>query len=520
MRQELPVSRFFACAFAAIKGEYFTIQRFSVAWSTLTPRSANISSRLRSRLHTGFRKTLHGGSYLSDNASLQKQPSFRPFPVRRHSENQCYISISEKRPKSFATEPFLNSPSWQGPTSDWFDPAAEHTSCCHRPPHCVFLLKCIQILHLTGPEGVTKMTDRAIVADFQIYLTSYLTGELRRFRGESGTGRLCPEQVLEVGGQTLAITQTPDGSRVYVAALAGSDKTSAPLYSAFQVDPVDGVLTHLGTVPAPAYMVHISMDATGCFLLGASEPTGRVSVTPIGSDGVPDTTPSDVIQGLQRPHHILVGPRNLFCYVPCMHTDNVLRIGFDPQTGRFDHDYVADLSVAAGDGPRHMAHHPSGKWAYLVTQHTGRIVTCSFDPGSGKLRKIGAVSILDKGFTGSPRAAQIRITPDGQFLFVSERTGKTIVSWRIDASDGSLSDRRITSSPVGMRCFDIDPSGRFLVVSGVNSDRAKSPEDTSNVACYTINGKTGALSNPKFWIVWMEYIGSKSPSDPSRTIAR
>ena len=47
IRQELAVGFFFACAFAAICGAHFTTQRFSVAWSTSTPRSAMISSRSR-----------------------------------------------------------------------------------------------------------------------------------------------------------------------------------------------------------------------------------------------------------------------------------------------------------------------------------------------------------------------------------------------------------------------------------------------------------------------------------------
>lgn len=358
------------------------------------------------------------------------------------------------------------------------------------------------------------MTDEPITEDFQIYLTSYLTGELHRVRGACRTGALFHEQVLMVGGQTLALTQTPDGSHVYVAALAGQEKTSGPLYAAFRADPDNGALSHLGTVPAPAYTVHLSMDATGCFLLGASEPTGRISATPIGPDGVPHAVPSDIVEGLDRPHHILTGRSNHFCYVPCMGADHVLRIGFDSRTGRFDRGSVADLNVPSGDGPRHMVHHPSGRWAYLVTQHVGGIVTCSFDLDSGQLRETGAVSMLANDFTGNPRGAQIHITRDGRFLFASERAGKTIVSWRIDPATGGLSERKITSCPVGLRCFDIDPSGRFLVISGVNSDRSKAREDTSDIACFTIDAETGALFHPRILecmdgIYWVE-IGLRS----------
>ncbi|MFN4172356.1 MAG: lactonase family protein [Pseudorhodobacter sp.] len=348
---------------------------------------------------------------------------------------------------------------------------------------------------------------------FQIYLTSYRTGCLMRVEGDAVTGEMRIAQEIRLGGQTLAMACAPDGRHLHVATLAGAEKTSDPLYATLSVDPLTGALTHCATVPAPAYMVHLSMDRSGRWLFGASEPTGRISVTRIKPDGLPEAEPAQVIEGLDRPHHILTDRTNRHCYVPCMGSDHVRRFDFDAASGRLGPAWQPMVQVAAGRGPRHMAHHPALDRAWLVTQHDGAVVTCAIDPGSGALTELASDSMMPDSFQGSPRGAQIHVSPDGGRLFVTERASGSVVSWRIDGATGLLSDRQIAACPTGLRCFHIDPSGRFLVASGVNSDRALASGDTPGIACFAIDPNTGRLGAPRVLdcmdgIYWVEIAGA------------
>ena len=331
------------------------------------------------------------------------------------------------------------------------------------------------------------------MADFYVYTSSHLTGEVHVVRGDGATGALEHIQKAPLGGQGLAMAQSADRRFLYVMSLASLDRHSQALYTTFRIDPSCGRLEPLGRVLAPAYMVHVAVDQSGRFLLGASEPTGIVATTPIGRRGLPQEAPADVMAALGRPHHITTDASNRFAYVPCMRRDTVLQLHFDERTGRFARNAPADIQHETGAGPRHMVHHPNGRWAYLVNQHDGSLVVYDVDSGTGQLVEIARDSILPDGFAGAPRGSQIHLTPNGQFLYVAERTGRTIAGWRVDALTGRLADRRITPCPVGLRCFDIELASRFLVIGGVDSDKAPSAYDSPEIACFRIDARSGAL---------------------------
>ncbi len=346
---------------------------------------------------------------------------------------------------------------------------------------------------------------------FQIFLTSYLTGSIMRVEANARAGEMKIAQDLRLGGQALAMTIASGGRNLHVAILEGSAKDSAPHYATLAIDPESGALTHRATRPAPAYTVHMSTDRSGGWLLGASEPSGRISVTRIAPDGLPEAAPAQIIENLARPHHILTDRTNRHCYVPCMGTDDIHQFTFDAVSGTLRPASQQMLTLPEGSGPRHMAHHPVLDRAWLVTQHDGKVVTCSLDPDSGALQQLAVDSLMPDGFQGRARGAQIHVAPDGKHLFVTERTHAALISWRIDQTTGRLSDRQSIPCPTGVRCFHISPNGKFLVVSGVDSDRARAPEDTPDIACFPVDPGTCGFGQPDVLkcmdgIYWVEIL--------------
>jgi len=112
------------------------------------------------------------------------------------------------------------------------------------------------------------------------------------------------------------------------------------------------------------------------------------------------------------------------------------------------------------------------------------------------------VSVLPDGFNGKPWAADIQLTPDGAYLYASERTSSTLAGFKIDAATGKLTPVGSFPTEQQPRAFAIDPSGRHLYVVGEKSD---------SMTSYAIDAKSGRLEKLKQYPVgknpnWVEIV--------------
>lgn len=101
------------------------------------------------------------------------------------------------------------------------------------------------------------------------------------------------------------------------------------------------------------------------------------------------------------------------------------------------------------------------------------------------MKEVQVASALPKGFDGKPWAADIHLTPDGKYLYASERTSSTLAAFGVDPKTGTLSAIGSYAAAKQPRGFAIDPSGRYLLAVGQLSD---------SMTSYTIDKKTGVLT--------------------------
>jgi 6-phosphogluconolactonase len=92
---------------------------------------------------------------------------------------------------------------------------------------------------------------------------------------------------------------------------------------------------------------------------------------------------------------------------------------------------------------------------------------------------------MPPGVVGKPWAADIHFTPDGRFLYTSERRSSTLAAFAVDPKGGWLTLVGRAETETEPRGFAIDPSGRWLLAVGQASHRLR---------VHAIDGKTGALS--------------------------
>ncbi len=292
-------------------------------------------------------------------------------------------------------------------------------------------------------------------------------------------GQFLPEQGLS----PLAVS--PDRRFLY-AATGGKQ----PGVTAFAVDAADGRLHVLNAVPTPEDFVYMTVDAGGRFLLGASYGGDTLCVMPLGREGFALPEPAFHLRCGRNPHCVVLDASNRFAYVPILGSDCVGQFRFDAATGALAANSPAAVAAAREAGPRHLVLSPDNRFAYVLMEMGGEIVSYAVCRERGTLTALHTMPLLpkEKAFprgsytpplnqTGGPNsptpvmwAAEIRLTPDGRFLFASERTGSTLSIFRVDPISGRLDFAGVVDTEKQPRGFAVDAFGQYVFVAGEASN--------------------------------------------------
>jgi 6-phosphogluconolactonase len=357
---------------------------------------------------------------------------------------------------------------------------------------------------VTGLALSTPFEARATVAhatrELLVYVGTYTQGRsegvyLLRLRLASGE--------LKLVGSTHGVVNpsyiTLDVRRRFLYAVNEVEEFAgrkSGAVSAFAVDQRTGALRFLNQQPsqggAPCY---VTADGSGRFVLVANYVGGNVAVLPVLKDGTLGA-PTDVKQhqgsGANRerqegPHaHCIVLDRaNRYAYSCDLGTDKVMVYRFDARGGRLTPNEPPASPMRPGAGPRHLTFHPGGKFAYVLNELNSTVTAFAQDRARGTLKELQTVGTLPAGFAGANTAADIHATPDGRFLYCSNRGHDSIAAFGVDATTGGL--RPIGHTPTAgktPRNFAVDPTGTYLLAANQNSD---------TIVTFRIDPPTGTL---------------------------
>jgi 6-phosphogluconolactonase len=267
--------------------------------------------------------------------------------------------------------------------------------------------------------------------------------------------------------------------------------------SAFAIDQRTGSLRLLNQQSslggAPCYAV---VDRMGRFVLVANYSGGNVAVLPIQRDGslgeatdLKQNSGSSINAERQEGPHahcIELDRANRFAYGCDLGTDKIMVFRFDARRGKLIPNKTPWVPVKPGGGPRHLTFHPGGRYAYVVNELHSAVTAFACDSVQGNLNDIQTISTLPADFSGANTAADIHISPDGQFLYCSNRGHDSIAAFELDRRTGKLTF--IAHQSTGgktPRNFTIDPTGTFLLAANQNSD---------SIVSFRLNPQTGRLS--------------------------
>lgn len=289
-------------------------------------------------------------------------------------------------------------------------------------------------------------------------------------------GKLSLLQVVEVPGQVQPMVASPDSRQLYVGV--------RPEFAIVTYDiGHDGKLELAGQAPLPGSPTHLGIDLQGRFVFSASYSYNNVSIHKIGDDGVA-LAPHQVLENLQAPHSANINPTNQLLMIPALKEDHIRLFDFNIQGEATPHQ-PAQLSTAAGAGPRHMAFHPNQHFAYCVNELNGTVDAYQKDVTSGEYQNVQTLDILPADFSGERWSADLHITPDGQYLYASDRTASTLSMIKVSADGSELTLVGHHPTQTQPRGFNIDHYGKYVITAG-----QKSPE----IEVAKIDQATGKLT--------------------------
>lgn len=356
------------------------------------------------------------------------------------------------------------------------------------------------ITFLTLISGV-----RAGMAETFAYVGNADSNDISVFK-MAESGEMTPVQTaaftgVEKPGASTPLAITPD-HRVLIAGVR-----SQPFQAvSFAIDPKTGQLNHIGNGPLADSMANIAIDRGGKVLFSASYGGNKVALNPLQANGVV-AEPKQVIPTGLNAHAFLPSPDNRFVFATNLGSDQVLAFAFDATAGTLTPSDPPVHKVPEKSGPRHFVFHPNGKFVYLIHELNGDVAAFSYTARDGAWDEIQRTTALPEGFSGKdsgqkPWAADIHITPDGRFLYASERTTNSLTAYKVDADSGKLTTIGNVPTEKQPRGFHIDPAGRYLAAVGELSD---------SMTVYAIDQSSGALSKLKSYPTgkkpnWVEFL--------------
>ena len=284
--------------------------------------------------------------------------------------------------------------------------------------------------------------------------------QLDRQSGDLTVVEKVPIPGITKPGISTPMSVSPDRRFLYVGT-RGEPKIAA----GFAIDPASGKLKHVANGPLADSMAYIATDRTGKFLLGASYPGHKITVNPIGSPGTVQP-PHQVLTDHPNAHSILADASNRHVLAATLGNDRVNQFKFDESTGMLAPNTPPSVRVKEKAGPRHFAYHPNGKLVYVLGELDGSVYVFDYDASTGLLKEKQTVSALPPDFQGKPSAADLHITPDGKFLYGSERTTSTLAGFKVDPASGTLTAIGSVPTEKQPRGFAVDPSGRYVLAVG------------------------------------------------------
>ena len=240
----------------------------------------------------------------------------------------------------------------------------------------------------------------------------------------------------------------------------------------------------------PCYIINDDKN-----VITANYSSGSISVLGKNNDGsigevkqvVQHTGKGINVKRQEAPHAHMVyfSPDKKYVLANDLGTDKVYVYQYNPNSATEVLQLKSSIDVKPGSGPRHLIFSKDGKQVFLLQEMDGTIT--SFNYARGMLKKVSETTLVAPDFKGDIGAADIHISPDGKFLYATNRgTANDVSAFKILKKGKLEFVQRTSTLGKGPRNFNIDPAGNFLLVGH---------QYTNEIVIFKRDKTTGMLTN-------------------------
>jgi 6-phosphogluconolactonase len=288
----------------------------------------------------------------------------------------------------------------------------------------------------------------------------------------------------------------------FVYSVSENDKKSS--VSAFGYDSKSGKLDFINfkNVNAlnPCYIINDDKN-----VITANYSSGNISVLAKNSDGsvgevkqIVQHTGKGINEKRQEAPHahmVCFSPDKKYVLANDLGTDKVYVYQYNANAASDVLKLKSSFDLKSGSGPRHLIFSKDGKFVFVLQELDGSITSLSYNDGI--LKKLSETTVVSADFKGDIGAADIHISPDGKFLYATNRgTANDISVFKI-SNKGSLEFVQRTSTlGKGPRNFNIDPTGNFLLVGHQYTNEIVIFKRDKTTGMLTVTGKKIDLCSP------------------------
>ena len=343
--------------------------------------------------------------------------------------------------------------------------------------------------------GATQVADAGEVLVFISAFAKGDDGAIHAYKLDTETGALKLAQRTTDAEQPFYMALSPDRKFLYSIHAAGEfgGKENEQI-AAYQIADDTGKLKLLNRQSAMGTAAcYLEVDATGKTIMVSNYSSGSVAALPLKADGSlgeaatfiqhkPEAGADKKV--VSHAHCIIVSPDNRFAITADLGLDQVITYQLDPATAKLTSATPPFVKTPLGNGPRHLTFHPNGKHLYAINELKNSVTLFNYEAKTGTLTEQQTLSTLPNDFTGQSYCADVKITPNGKFLYGTNRGHDSIAAYRL-ADDGKLTLLSIEPSlGKGPQNLVITPGGELLLCANMPGN---------NVVVFKIDQKTGAI---------------------------
>lgn len=355
--------------------------------------------------------------------------------------------------------------------------------------------------NITGLHAVLA-EEKKTTAPSLLFISAFSSGErgsIHAFSFHKDTGKLTLLHRNPEVENPFFLALSPDGHflySIYAKAFGGKEDEEV---ASFVLEGRSGKLRFLNRQSSRGTAsCYLDVDATGKTLVVANYSSGSVVSLPLNRDGSLGKAVSffqhegsgadPARQSGPHAHSIVISPDNRFALSADLGTDRIFSYQLDPVTSKLSvNSDQASAKTKPGAGPRHLIFHPDGQHVYVINELGNSVTLFDYDGVRGTLNRQQSASTLPDQYEGKSYCADLKITPDGRFLYGTNRGNDSIAIFRIDQKNGHLT--RIGIEPSlgkGPQNLAILSGGKWLICANMAGN---------NVAVFRIDQETGKLSS-------------------------